>query len=293
MDNFNEYLKGSQFTLYANEMPVPELGTTQTKTWNRLRMAMNKHKFLVQNRQKADLPEHLKHFQHHQTGADINQIDTLLFNYRIHVDLLPTNLGNSIITMNTLLTHYRLSFQTTVKKNCSKLFQKNWFKQYGIPREIHFKKGKVEVSQLTQKINQLALPTDKTKVQGKSWNSTFNTEIECQWKLTHSQIPEEDFVTAVNFFHELQNPVLDIIHRPPTLDSDMGDKKLIYNLHEDDHEGTEEEDEIKYNHWHSSRKRKMIWLCHHKHYFPPPKQNRADSRIGRKSTRKSGKPGAN
>jgi hypothetical protein len=124
MDNFNEYLKGSQFTLYADEMPVPELGTTQTKTWNQLRTSMNKHKFLVQNRQRADLPEHLKHCQHHQTGVDINQINTLLFIARIHVDLLATNLGNTIITMNTLFTHYRLSFKTTVKKNCSKLFQK-------------------------------------------------------------------------------------------------------------------------------------------------------------------------
>jgi hypothetical protein len=60
MDNFNKYLKGSQFTLYADPTPAPELGMTQTKTWNRLRTAMNDHKFTTQNRQNANLPEQLK-----------------------------------------------------------------------------------------------------------------------------------------------------------------------------------------------------------------------------------------
>jgi hypothetical protein len=60
MDNFNKYLKGSQFTLYADLTPAPELGTTKTKTWNRLRTAMNDHKFIMHNCQKADLLEHLK-----------------------------------------------------------------------------------------------------------------------------------------------------------------------------------------------------------------------------------------
>jgi hypothetical protein len=34
MDNFNEYLKGSQFTLYVDPTPTLGLGTMQTKTWN-------------------------------------------------------------------------------------------------------------------------------------------------------------------------------------------------------------------------------------------------------------------
>jgi hypothetical protein len=49
MDNFNEYLKGSQFTLYADPTPAPELGTTQTKTWNRVKTAMSNHNFLTRN----------------------------------------------------------------------------------------------------------------------------------------------------------------------------------------------------------------------------------------------------
>jgi hypothetical protein len=34
MDNFNKYLKGSQFILYADLAPTPDLGTLQIKTSN-------------------------------------------------------------------------------------------------------------------------------------------------------------------------------------------------------------------------------------------------------------------
>jgi hypothetical protein len=49
MDNFNKYLKGSQFALYADPTPTPDLGTTQTKTWNRLQTAMSEHNFITKN----------------------------------------------------------------------------------------------------------------------------------------------------------------------------------------------------------------------------------------------------
>jgi hypothetical protein len=89
---FNEYLKGSQFTLYANPTPAPELRTTQMTTWNGLKTAMSEHKFLTQNDQKANLPEHLKHYQHNHT--DSHRIKSLHFNEKIHVDMfldLPDN----------------------------------------------------------------------------------------------------------------------------------------------------------------------------------------------------------
>jgi hypothetical protein len=65
----------------------------------------------------------------------------------------------------------------------------------------------VEVSQLMQRINQLSLPPTKTTVQGKSWTTTFNTEIECHWELTRSHISKDDFVNAINFFHGLRNSI--------------------------------------------------------------------------------------
>jgi hypothetical protein len=60
MDNFNEYLKGSKFIIYTDPTPTPDLGTTQTKTWNRLQTAMSEYNFLTKNRQQANLPTHFK-----------------------------------------------------------------------------------------------------------------------------------------------------------------------------------------------------------------------------------------
>jgi hypothetical protein len=60
MDNFNEYLKGSKFTLYRDLTTENTLGTTQLKTLNRLRNTMIDHDFKVQDRQKSDLPDFLK-----------------------------------------------------------------------------------------------------------------------------------------------------------------------------------------------------------------------------------------
>jgi hypothetical protein len=60
MDNFNEYLKGSKFTLYKDMTTETTLGTTQLKTLNRLRNTKIDHDFEVQDRQKVDLPDFLK-----------------------------------------------------------------------------------------------------------------------------------------------------------------------------------------------------------------------------------------
>ncbi len=108
MDNFNKYLKGSQFTLYADLTPAPELGTTKTKTWNRLRTAMNDHKFIMHNCQKADLLEHLKDWQHKNNQPEITQIDNALFNDKIHVDIFPksTAKGPHILTITDKSTAY-------------------------------------------------------------------------------------------------------------------------------------------------------------------------------------------
>ncbi len=66
MDNFNEYLKGSQFTLYMDPTLAKDLGTAQMKTWNRLKTAMSERNFNTQNCQNADLPQHLKQRQRNQ-----------------------------------------------------------------------------------------------------------------------------------------------------------------------------------------------------------------------------------
>jgi len=45
-------------------------------------MAMNEHKFITQNRQKANLPKHWKGRQHQNNQLEIIQIDNALFNNR-------------------------------------------------------------------------------------------------------------------------------------------------------------------------------------------------------------------
>jgi hypothetical protein len=86
MDNFNEYLKGSKFTLYRDLTTEATLGTTQLKTLNRLRNTMIDHDFQTMNRQKADLPYILKKSQiKHKSELD------QAFNEVIHVDLIDAN----------------------------------------------------------------------------------------------------------------------------------------------------------------------------------------------------------
>ena len=60
MDNFNECLKGSRFTLYKDLTTETMLGTTQHKTLNWLQTMMTEHDFELQDRQSSDLPDFLK-----------------------------------------------------------------------------------------------------------------------------------------------------------------------------------------------------------------------------------------
>jgi hypothetical protein len=70
MDNFNEYLKGSKFTLYRDVTTETTLGTPQLKTLNRLKNTMIDHDFEVQDRQKSDLPDFLKKRQTWEVQED-------------------------------------------------------------------------------------------------------------------------------------------------------------------------------------------------------------------------------
>ncbi|MFN9905357.1 MAG: hypothetical protein ACK56F_04425, partial [bacterium] len=95
MDNFNEYLKGSRFTLYRDLTTEATLGTTQMKTLNRLKNTMIEHDFQTKDRQKADLPPILK------TGQIKHDSDpSRTFNKVVHVDLIKTDsMGSNIISI--------------------------------------------------------------------------------------------------------------------------------------------------------------------------------------------------
>ncbi len=87
MDNFNEYLKGSRFTLYKDLTTKTTLGTTQLKTLNRLQTTMTEHDFELQDRQKSDLPDFLKKRQTPEKPRYLDQD----FNKTVYVDLIDTS----------------------------------------------------------------------------------------------------------------------------------------------------------------------------------------------------------
>jgi len=60
--------------------------------------------------------------------------------------------------------------------------------------------------ELEQKINKMAPLI--MKVTCKCRPTTFNTEMEQQWKLNQHHLLEEEFVNAINFFHNIQNSEL-------------------------------------------------------------------------------------
>jgi hypothetical protein len=134
---------------------------------------------------------------------------------------------------------------------------------FGFPGTILFKQGKVQISKLEQKINRIAPLT--TTVTCKSQTTTFNTEMEQQWKQNQHQLPEEDFVNALNFFHNIRKSEL------RETSSHQTTEKLNDN-HEDQNQEDKEraKDDVKefYNlictHKARNTRRKAIKLCWHK-----------------------------
>jgi hypothetical protein len=116
------------------------------------------------------------------------------------VDLFPnvSSSGPVIITITDENTAYSISTfaQDEDHESLVSNLHDHWFHRFRFPQEILLKKGKVELSRLTQKINQLM---NTTTLLCRSGPSTFNTEIEQQWKLTQQHLPEAEFVNAVNF----------------------------------------------------------------------------------------------
>jgi hypothetical protein len=102
MDNFNQYLKGSKFTLYRDLTTETTLGTTQLKTLNRLRNTMIDHDFKIQDRQKVDLPDFLKKRQMCEGQEDAKQNQA--FNKVIHVDLINADTNSNGTSSKTILS---------------------------------------------------------------------------------------------------------------------------------------------------------------------------------------------
>jgi hypothetical protein len=123
----------------------------------------------------------------------------------------------------------------------------------------------------------------------KSRNTTFNTDVKQQWEQNQHEILEEEFVSTVNFFHELQEPE----HNQDWDNTNSGYHQIIEDYTEAD-DTSEDKDGPEYDlddllHFSNDRmtyqtKRKSICLCRHKlqgrtecrsrSWRQPPRQHR-------------------
>ncbi len=149
MDNFNEYLKGSKFTLYKDLTTEAPLGTIQLKMLNRLRTTMTEHDFEVQDRQKSDLPDFLKKTQTLEEPRCLDQDQA--FNKTIHVDLIHTTTnpneasGQSILSITddtNTFTQVAVLADCGIDSTASAIWN-YWCQPYGPPETILFNQGKV------------------------------------------------------------------------------------------------------------------------------------------------------
>jgi hypothetical protein len=269
MDNFHEYQDGSQFTVYKDSVPGTSLGTTQLKMLNRLKTAMSKHNFKIKDKQKSNLPDSLKNGQKEACQTHLSHPEK--FNNTVQVDAFSTLTTPEKIIVTIMDDSMAFSVSTITTDNGATstitTLQNYWFKTYGYPDTISFKQGKVPTNKLEKKINDWA-PLEQ-RVTCKSRNNTFNTEVEQQWEQNQHEIPEEKFVSTVNFFHELQKPE----HNLDWDNTNSGDHWITEDYPETD--GTSEDrDRFEYDlddllHFSNDRttyqpKRKSISLCRHK-----------------------------
>jgi hypothetical protein len=210
MDNFNEYLKGTRFTLYRDIATETTLGTTQLKTLNRLRNTMVEHDFEVQDRQKADLPDFLKKRQIEE-GREISGRNQA-FNKVIHVDLINTIPHGTKISNRAILSitdDTRTFSQIAVLADdkidsLATAIWHHWCQSYGNPETILSNQGKVWTSKLESRINSFA-PLG-SKIRCRSEKENFNPEVRQQWQQSQPDTSAEEFAQHWNFLCNLQGP---------------------------------------------------------------------------------------
>jgi hypothetical protein len=267
MDNFNEYLKGSKFTLYRDLATETTLGTTQLKTSNRLRNTMIDHDFKVQDRQKADLPDFLKKRQMWEGREDPEQ--NRAFNKVIHVDLINADTNTTEILGKTILSitdDTRTFTQVAVIANSGidltvSAIWHSWCQPYGPPETIMFNQGKVRTSKLESHINNF-MPLAQ-KISCRSKKDTFNQDIQQQWRQHQNDISAEEFTQNLNFLCNLQSP-----NTTGNGDPEHGHLRDTHQNLNDVEDFTEDDTDLEYEQLEAQQrinlKRKQISLCRHK-----------------------------
>jgi hypothetical protein len=261
MDNFNEYLKGSRFTLYRDFIPETTLGTTQLKTLNRLKNTMIDHDFQTKNRQKADLPQILKNSQiKHGSEPDP------AFNEVIHVDLIKADSVISDASASTILsitdhtrTFTRLAVLADDKiDSVATTIWQHWCQPYGNPVIIRSSNGKVWTSKLESRLNNLNKAGPK--IICRSEKETFFLEIRQQWEQHRLDTSAMNFAQDWNLLGYLQAPNeanlrIDDLNQA---DSDLDDIEDFVEVDPNQDDYTPEKPEPE------RCPRKQVRLCRHK-----------------------------
>jgi hypothetical protein len=266
MDNFNEYLTGSRFTLYKDLITETTLGTTQLKTLSRLRTTMINHDFEIQDRQKSDLPDFLKKKQTGEGQKDPDQDRAV--NKVIHVNLINTNphlneaSGKTILSITDdtkTFTQVAVIANTGIDSTASAIWH-YWCQPYGPPETILFNQGKVRANNLESWINDF-MPL-KQKISCRSSKDTFNQEVQQQWQQNQYDISVEEFAQNWNFLCNLQSP--------DTTGTGYPNHRHLDDVHQnltDDEYFTEDETDAEKELEKQSlinHKQKRIGLCRHK-----------------------------
>jgi hypothetical protein len=210
MDNFNEYLKGSRFTLYRDSTTETTLGITQLKTLNRLRNTMIEHDFEIRDRQKVDLPDFLKKRQIEE-GREISGQDQA-FNKVIHVDLIKADPHSTTVPDQAILsitddtrTFSQVAVLTDDKiDSIAAAIWHHWCQAYGNPETILSNQGKVWTSKLGSRINKF-MPLEQ-KISCRSEKEIFNPEVRQHWQQSQQDTSAEEFALNWNFLCKLQGP---------------------------------------------------------------------------------------
>ncbi len=273
MDNFNEYLKGSKFTLYKDLTTETMLGTTQIKTLNRLRTTMINHDFEIQDRQKSDLPNFLKKRQTEEEQKQKDSDQGQAVNKVIRVDLINADAdlhlneasGKTLISITDdtrTFTQVAVLANDKIDSTASAIWHR-WCQPYGLPETIIFNQGKVQTSKLESRINDF-MPL-RQKISCRSRKDTFNQEVQQQWQQNQYDISAEEFAQNRNFLCNLRSPDSTRTGYP-----DHGHLTDVYQNLTDDEDFTEIETDTedeglgKTSRSLMNHKRKRISPCRHK-----------------------------
>jgi len=138
MVNFNKYLKGSQFSLYADPIAALYLNTMQMKLLNQLRTAMMDHSLVTWNQKLSHLPTESKKAQKQLTlYADPTPAKISNFNSKIHAEIFkrPNQDDSMILSITDANTKH--SITTTIAHDNIQMIATNlhnhWFSTFGLP----------------------------------------------------------------------------------------------------------------------------------------------------------------